>query len=131
MTVFLDKINHYTTLEAQGLAAAKAPYRGRDLALCPLWTFFKLYVLKQGFRDGLEGLLFCLLSGVSAGVRAWKHRELTRARLTPGWPGRIGITPRRGWFLHPPGPPLRRGPGGVPPHAAETKASTVLARRAS
>ncbi|HZW32989.1 MAG TPA: glycosyltransferase family 2 protein [Isosphaeraceae bacterium] len=80
MTVFLDKINHYTTLDAEGLAAAKTPYRGRDLALRPLWTFFKLYILKQGFRDGIEGLLFCLLSGVSAAVRAWKHRELERGR---------------------------------------------------
>ena len=42
----------------------------------PLWTFFKLYVLKQGFRDGVEGFMFCLFSGVSVAVRAWKHREL-------------------------------------------------------
>jgi glycosyltransferase involved in cell wall biosynthesis len=76
MTVFLDKINHYTTLEAEGLARSATPYRGRDLALRPLWTFLKLYILKQGFRDGAEGFLFCLLSGVSAAVRAWKHREL-------------------------------------------------------
>jgi hypothetical protein len=77
MTVFLEKINHYTTLEAQGLAHSRRPYRGRDLTLLPLWTFFKLYILKQGFRDGAEGFLFCLLSGVSTAVRAWKHRELT------------------------------------------------------
>jgi glycosyltransferase involved in cell wall biosynthesis len=77
MTVFLEKINHYSTLEAQGLARSGRPYRGRDLALRPIWTFFKLYFLKQGFRDGAEGFLFCLLSGVSTAVRAWKHRELT------------------------------------------------------
>src|SRR5262249_12108828 len=70
MTVFLDKINHYTTLEAEGLAGSSTRYRGRDLALRPLWTFFKLYILKRGFRDGTEGFLFCLLSGVSAAVRA-------------------------------------------------------------
>ena len=53
-----------------------------DLALRPLWTFFKLYVFKQGFRDGLEGFMFCALSGVSVAVRAWKHRELTLAGRT-------------------------------------------------
>jgi glycosyltransferase involved in cell wall biosynthesis len=76
MKVFLNKINHYTTLEAEGLAGSRRTYRQRDLALRPIWTFIKLYVFKQGFRDGVEGFMFCLLSGVSAAVRAWKHREL-------------------------------------------------------
>src|SRR5262249_39017353 len=76
MKVFLDKINDYTTLEARGLVGSRRRYRGSDLALRPLWTFIKLYVGKQGFRDGVEGFMFCLLSGVSAAARAWKHREL-------------------------------------------------------
>jgi glycosyltransferase involved in cell wall biosynthesis len=80
MSTFLDKINRYTTLEAQGLAGACKPFRTGDLTVRPVWTFFKLYVLKQGFRDGVEGFMFCLFSGVSAAVRAWKHRELTLAR---------------------------------------------------
>ncbi len=83
MGIFLEKINTYTTLEAAGLAAARRAYRTTDLALRPFWTFFKLYVLKQGFRDGVEGFMFCLFSGVSAAVRAWKHRELTLAGRTP------------------------------------------------
>jgi glycosyltransferase involved in cell wall biosynthesis len=80
MAVFLDKINRYTTLEAEGLADRRRPFRVADLTLRPAWTFFKLYVLKQGFRDGVEGFMFCLFSGVSAAVRAWKHRELTLSR---------------------------------------------------
>jgi glycosyltransferase involved in cell wall biosynthesis len=80
MSAFLDKIDRYTTLEAEGLAVAHRPVRPGDLTLRPAWTFFKLYVLKQGFRDGVEGFMFCLFSGVSAAVRAWKHRELTLSR---------------------------------------------------
>jgi glycosyltransferase involved in cell wall biosynthesis len=80
MSAFLDKINRYTTLEAEGLAEKRHPFRPGDLTVRPVWTFFKLYVLKQGFRDGVEGFMFCLFSGVSAAVRAWKHRELTLAR---------------------------------------------------
>jgi glycosyltransferase involved in cell wall biosynthesis len=79
MSTFLDKINRYTTLEAEGLAENRKSFRTGDLTVQPLWTFFKLYVLKQGFRDGVEGFMFCLFSGVSAAVRAWKHRELTLA----------------------------------------------------
>jgi hypothetical protein len=66
-------------LEAQDLAGSRRRFRTSDLALRPLWTFFKLYVIKQGFRDGVEGFMFCALSGVSVAVRAWKHRELTVA----------------------------------------------------
>lgn len=80
MAVFLEKINRYTTLEAEGLADTQRPFRPGDLTLRPLWTFIKLYVFKQGYRDGVEGFMFCLFSGVSAAVRAWKHRELTLAR---------------------------------------------------
>jgi glycosyltransferase involved in cell wall biosynthesis len=80
--VFLHKLDHYTTLEAQGLAASERRFRMSDLALRPIWTFLKLYVVKQGFRDGVEGFMFCALSGVSTAVRAWKHRELTLAGRT-------------------------------------------------
>ncbi len=80
MSAFLEKINRYTTLEAEGLAGARRPFRPGDLTVRPAWTFLKLYVFKQGFRDGVEGFMFCLFSGVSAAVRAWKHRELTLAR---------------------------------------------------
>jgi glycosyltransferase involved in cell wall biosynthesis len=80
MSAFLEKINRYTTLEAEGLAGARRPYRAVDITVRPVWTFMKLYVFKQGFRDGIEGFVFCLFSGVSAAVRAWKHRELTLAR---------------------------------------------------
>jgi glycosyltransferase involved in cell wall biosynthesis len=78
--VFLDKLDHYTTLEAMSMAGTPRPFRVSDLAVRPLWTFLKLYVFKQGFRDGVEGFMFCALSGVSVALRAWKHRELILAR---------------------------------------------------
>ena len=55
MAAFLDKINRYTTLEAEGLADRRQPFRAGDLTVRPIWTFLKLYLLKQGFRDGVEG----------------------------------------------------------------------------
>jgi glycosyltransferase involved in cell wall biosynthesis len=76
MHTFLRKIDHYTTLEALKFHREGRPFRSVDLTLRPLWTFAKLYVGKQGFRDGLEGLAFCALSGLSVAVRHWKHREL-------------------------------------------------------
>lgn len=80
MQTFLRKINEYTTLEAIKFERQQRRFHTSDLTIRPLWTFIKLYVGKQGFRDGLEGLAFCLLSGFSVAVRHWKHRELLRAR---------------------------------------------------
>jgi hypothetical protein len=78
MKTFLRKLDTYTTFEAQSLRQAGRSCRWFDLTIRPVWTFAKLYLGKQGFRDGMEGFVFCALSGVSVGVRHWKHRELLR-----------------------------------------------------
>jgi len=75
---FLRKIDEYTSLEALKLEREGRPFRRTDLAVRPVWTFLKLYLAKQGFRDGLEGLAFCALSGLSVAVRHWKLRERLR-----------------------------------------------------
>ena len=80
MRTFLRKINHYTSLEAIKFEREGKPFRTSDILLRPGWTFLKLYLGKQGFRDGLEGLAFCALSGISVAIRHWKHRELIQAR---------------------------------------------------
>lgn len=80
MRTFLHKINHYTTLEAIKFQREGRRFRTTDILLRPGWTFIKLYLFKQGFRDGLEGFAFCALSGVSVAVRHWKHRELLQQR---------------------------------------------------
>src|SRR5262249_39334329 len=108
--VFLRKINEYTRLEAEEMAGANLPYHGSDLILRPIWTFLKLYGLKQGFRDGVEGLVFCAFSGVSAAVRAWKHRELTRRRLTIALGAGPEVPPRRDASLDSGPWPRERGP---------------------
>ena len=82
MATFLRKIDHYTTLEARQFLASGARFRPIDVTVRPAWVFAKLYLGKQGFRDGLEGLAFCALSGLSVAVRHWKHRELIRAGIS-------------------------------------------------
>ena len=72
-------MNEYTTLEAIKFEREGRRHRTSDLAVRPFWTFLKLYLGKQGFRDGLEGFVFCAMSGLSVAVRHWKHRERLRA----------------------------------------------------
>ena len=79
MHTLLCKIDHYTTLESLQAHREGRPFRAIDLTIRPVWIFAKLYFGKRGFRDGLEGLAFCALSGLSAAVRCWKLLELIRA----------------------------------------------------
>jgi glycosyltransferase involved in cell wall biosynthesis len=79
METFLRKLNAYTSLEARKFQCEGRPTRLTDFTLRPCWTFLKLYVAKQGFRDGIEGFVFCAMSGLSVAIRHWKHREILRA----------------------------------------------------
>ena len=81
--VFLHKLDHYTTLEAQGLAGSERRFRTSDLALAAALDVFQaLRVQTRISRRRSKGFMFCALSGVSVAVRAWKHRELTLAGRT-------------------------------------------------
>jgi glycosyltransferase involved in cell wall biosynthesis len=54
---YLTKQNRYTTLAAEAaLAAGKRASVGR-LVFSPLIRFIKFYFIRQGFRDGLPGLI--------------------------------------------------------------------------
>lgn len=78
MREFLKKIDRYASLEAVRFRDEGRPVRTADLTAEPLLTFLKLYIYKQGFRDGLEGFVFCAFSAMSVLVRNWKRRELAR-----------------------------------------------------
>ncbi len=57
LAAYLTKQNRYTTLAADmALAAGKRTSVGR-IAFSPLVRFIKFYFLRQGFRDGLPGLI--------------------------------------------------------------------------
>jgi glycosyltransferase involved in cell wall biosynthesis len=78
LSTFLRKLDVYTTLEAAKRIDAGTRLKPGDLALRPAWTFLKLYLYRQGFRDGFEGFAYCLLSGLSVFVRNAKHRALLK-----------------------------------------------------
>src|SRR5574337_200995 len=50
----------------------------RDLAFRPGIAFVKLYILKQGFRDGLHGLVYAWLASLYTFARYVKAWELSR-----------------------------------------------------
>jgi glycosyltransferase involved in cell wall biosynthesis len=80
---YFTRFNRYTTLEAKYLVARKHRPGILDFVARPAGLFLKLYALKQGFRDGYPGFLFCLFSAMYVFVKYAKCRELWSAETCP------------------------------------------------
>jgi hypothetical protein len=75
-------MENYTTLAAQEIAARGLPITYTHLLLNPSWTFFRTYVLKLGFLDGVEGLTIAYMAAL------YNFVKYSKARLMrPGRPG--------------------------------------------
>ena len=81
---FIDRQNRYTSLEAAELVEQHGPASDRDFAyqirVRPLKLFWKLFVRKQGFRDGMYGLIFSGLFSFVHFIKWAKYWELCDAR---------------------------------------------------
>jgi glycosyltransferase involved in cell wall biosynthesis len=76
----LHRINRYSTLGAQKLLAAGKRVRWCDVTLRPALTFLKTYLLRQGFRDGYQGLFIAVLTSY---VNFAKYAKLWEFQHTP------------------------------------------------
>ncbi len=76
------KFGLYTTLAAQEKAKTVRTVRWIDLAFRPLVVLFKTYVLKQGFRDGMRGLIVCVFASMYTFVKYAKLWDLTRRAVS-------------------------------------------------
>ncbi len=72
---YWGRFSRYTALEAEYLQSKNAPVSWVDFFVRPWAVFFKLYFLKQGFRDGFEGFLFSAFSAFYAFAKYAKYRE--------------------------------------------------------
>lgn len=75
---YMTRFNRYTSMEAHFLKDKKNPLRWWDLSVKPWLLFLKLFFLRQGFRDGFEGFLFCFLSGCYVLVKHAKYHEMIK-----------------------------------------------------
>ena len=72
---YLSKQNRYTTLAAEmALAAGKRSSFGR-IALSPVVRFIKFYFIRQGFRDGLPGLVHIAIGCFNSFIKYSKMLE--------------------------------------------------------
>jgi glycosyltransferase involved in cell wall biosynthesis len=59
---YFTTFQRFTTWSAQDLASKGKHARLSDLTFRPFFKFLKMYVLRQGFRDGYHGAVLCGLS---------------------------------------------------------------------
>ena len=72
------KFDLYTTLAAQEKSKSRSVVRWSDLAFRPIVTLLKTYLLKQGFRDGIHGLIISVFASMYTFVKYAKLWELTQ-----------------------------------------------------
>ncbi len=65
LTQFIERMNRYTTIQAQGLIKDGYKFQWRDVITKPLGEFLSRYFAHRGFDDGLHGLALSLLQAFS------------------------------------------------------------------
>jgi glycosyltransferase involved in cell wall biosynthesis len=77
---YYQKFNRYTTLAAEELSekGRKAGYK--DLVIRPIFLFFKMYILRAGFLDGIEGFILAVFSANYVFTKYSKLIELNKKR---------------------------------------------------
>jgi glycosyltransferase involved in cell wall biosynthesis len=75
---FLQKMSRYSTLMADQMAQRGRQFHVHQLVTHPLFTFFKMYVARQGFRDRIPGLILALLYAYYSFIKYAKLWERTR-----------------------------------------------------
>lgn len=74
---YFDKFNRYTTLAAEDLTVRQEKFRLSQLTVRPVWLFFRMYVLRLGFLDGVQGFILSVLSSCYVFTKYAKLWELT------------------------------------------------------
>jgi glycosyltransferase involved in cell wall biosynthesis len=77
---YFEKFNLYTTLAAEELAKKGKKIRVSDLLIRPSLIFVKMYFLKLGFLDGIEGFILAVFSAAYVFTKYCKFWELKNGR---------------------------------------------------
>lgn len=72
---YFAKYNRYTTLAATESFEKKKRAHLSDLLIRPMWQFVRMYVIRLGFLDGMQGFLLALFSSSYVFTKYAKLRE--------------------------------------------------------
>ncbi|MEN8182826.1 MAG: glycosyltransferase family 2 protein [Myxococcota bacterium] len=75
----IERIQDWSAIEAQRNHAAGRRHPMRDMVLRPPARFLRAYLLKQGFRDGVPGLIIAVATAFHVFLKYAKQWELERS----------------------------------------------------
>jgi glycosyltransferase involved in cell wall biosynthesis len=73
---YMRKMELYSTLSAKEMVNAGKRASLTALVFSPLFVFIKMFILKQGFRDGRYGFLLAVLYAIQSFLKYAKAREM-------------------------------------------------------
>ncbi len=76
----MKTMDRYTTLAAEQLLASREKITWGRLLLEPPWTFFRTYIVKLGFLDGVEGLAIANMAALYNFLKYAKARFMSPGR---------------------------------------------------
>lgn len=78
---FIEKVNYYSEVEAKVYLKKNGPLPEKELKYLLTWksvkSFYKTYIKKQGYKDGMHGLIWCLLNVINSQLRWMKIWEFS------------------------------------------------------
>jgi len=83
LAVVLAKMDRYTTLMAERYFRAGRSAGFKELALNPVGAFLKKYIVQQGFREGIPGLMVSAIHGYYTFLKYAKLWELRNKPTAP------------------------------------------------
>ena len=78
---YIARFDRYTTLGAEEYFKRGKKATLFNMVINPFLKFIRMYILRLGFLDGLEGLIIAIFSGMYTMTKYFKLRELERRLL--------------------------------------------------
>lgn len=82
---FIERMNRYSTIQAEELYKNKTVFHYRDVIKQPLSEFLGRYFASDGYKDGLHGFALALLQSFSFLVvylKLWEMRNFSDSKIT-------------------------------------------------
>ena len=77
---YFHKFNRYTTLAAEELNRKNRKAGLNDILIRPVFLFFKMYIIRKGFLDGLHGFILAIFSATYVFIKYSKLWELNHKK---------------------------------------------------
>lgn len=80
LSEYIQRMDRYSTLAAMEMVGEGRRSGPRNILFRPILTFFRMYILKQGFREGIYGLLLAVLYSYYTFLKyakLWEMRKIS------------------------------------------------------